>query len=184
MPTNAREVASQFKSLFLGFKANVAKLATLSIESLEILPSQSSLATGMEDERVEKVLSKSQYDLTVNENKFWKDCMSTLRSDVTPLYPPLGAAPENAQDRLNSLVDKSFVMASMYERRTNVPTRETYRQARYILEALGIPCMEVNGAYEAEAIASSMVLAGLADYVVSEDTVCMPYHAFLVLTLE
>jgi flap endonuclease-1 len=123
-----------------------------------------------EDEQMEKVMSKSQYDLTVEENRFWKDCISTLQSDVTP---HLDVVPRNTQDQLNPLVDKSFVMASMYERRTNVPTQETYRQARYILEALGIPCIEVNGAYEAEAMASSMVLAGLADHVVSEDTVCI-----------
>jgi flap endonuclease-1 len=36
---------------------------------------------------------------------------------------------------------------------------------------MGIPCIDAIGAIEGEALASSMVLGGLADYVASEDTV-------------
>lgn len=166
--TTALEVAAQFKSSFLGFKANVAKLVTISVDQ----PQTSPLNLSPEDDQVEKVMSKSQYGLTVNESKFWKDCITTLTGD-SPLKTPLGEREgiESPHHQLETLVDKSSVMADMYERRTNVPTQETYSQARQILKALGIPCIEVVDAYEAEALASSMVLAGLADYVVSEDTV-------------
>ena len=161
-------MAAQFKSSFLGFKANVAKLVTLSVDQ----PQTSPLDLSPEDDQAEKVMSKSQYGLTVNESKFWKNCITTLTS-VAPLETPLGETKgtKSPGDQLESLVDRSSIMASMYERRTNLPTQETYSQARQILEALGIPCIEVVDAYEAEALASSMVLAGLADYVVSEDTV-------------
>ena len=127
-------------------------------------------------------MSKSQYGLTVNENKFWKDCMTTLAQTVdASLDGTVGESKftKSPCDQLESLVDKSSMMVSMYERRTNVPTQETYRQARQILEALGIPCIEVADAYEAEAVASSMVLAGLADYVVSEDTVRILFSLLL-----
>lgn len=160
------EIAAQFKSSFLGFKANVAKLVKLSVDQ------PSPLGLSQEDDQVDKVMSKSQYGLTVNESKFWKDCITTLTSDSPPLGEREGT--ESPRLQLETMVDRSSVMVSMYERRTNVPTQETYSQARQILKALGIPCIEVVDAYEAEALASSMVLAGLADYVVSEDTVRFP----------
>jgi hypothetical protein len=117
-------------------------------------------------------MSKSQYGLTVNESKFWKNCMATLTGDK-PLEAPVGESErtDSPGEQLESLVDRSSIMTTMYERRTNLPTKETYSQVRQILRALGIPCIKVVDAYEAEALASSMVLAGLADYVVSEDTV-------------
>ena len=158
------------KSLFLGYKAHVAKLVTLSVNSSE-LPFPGSSATNAEEERIEKVLSKSQYEITVKESKFWNDCITSLTSDAPALLVEENGSLRNLQGQLDTLLDKSYMMASMYERRADIPTQETYREAKYILEAMGIPCIEVNGAYEAEALASSMVLAGLADYVVSEDTV-------------
>jgi flap endonuclease-1 len=44
-------------------------------------------------------------------------------------------------------------------------------EAREILEAMGVPCFQVQGEHEGEGVASSLVLQGMADYVVSEDTV-------------
>jgi flap endonuclease-1 len=170
--TDALEVAAQLKSSFLGFKANVAKIATLSVDQPPPSPLDLS-SLSREDEQVEKVMSKSQCGLTVNESTFWKGCITKLTRDTSALGESAEIT-ESPRDQLESLVDKSSVMVSMYERRTNVPTRETYKQSRQILEALGIPCIEVTDGFEAEALASSMVLGGLADYVVSEDTVRLP----------
>jgi len=142
----------------------------LSVDSSEVLFPGSSPSSA-EDEREEKVLSKAQYEITVKESKFWTDCITSLTSDVPALLAEENGLLKHSEGQLDTLLDKSYTMASMYERRTNIPTQETYREAKCILKAMGIPCIEVNGAYEAEALASSMVLAGLADYVVSEDTV-------------
>lgn len=138
--------------------------------------------TSPEDEQVEKVMSKSQHGLSVNEHRFWKECITNLTADI-PLKVDFdeGEILKSPRDRLETLVDKSSMMVSMYERRTSVPTQETYRQARLILEALGIPCIVVADAHEAEALASSIVLAGHADYVMSEDTVFI-YHLFFAHT--
>lgn len=142
----------------------------MSVDSSEVLFSGSP-PTNIDDEREENVLSKAQYEITVKESNFWNDCITSLTSDAPALLVEENGLLRHSQGQLDSLLDKSYMMASMYERRTNIPTQETYREAKCILEAMGIPCIDVNGAYEAEALASSMVLAGLADYVVSEDTV-------------
>jgi flap endonuclease-1 len=57
-------------------------------------------------------------------------------------------------------------------RRSNPPTEITYEESKSVLHAMGVPCIESTGPYEAEALASSLVLNGCADYVASEDTVC------------
>lgn len=76
-----------------------------------------------------------------------------------------------AEERLDALRIKSKVVTESYQRRMDPPTKNTYMESRKILEAMGVLCYEVEGAYEGEALASSLVLQGLADYVVSEDSV-------------
>lgn len=125
-----------------------------------------SLENTQDDERAEKVMSKFQHELTVNEGKFWSECGRSLAS------PTAGASlPEIAEIQLDSLLDRSQVMSESFERRSNPPTPITYAESKEILRAMGISCVEANGAIEAEALASAMVLGGLGDYVVSEDTV-------------
>jgi len=56
----------------------------------------------------------------------------------------------------------------------------TYEESKDILRAMGVPCVESTGPYEAEALASSLVLNGCADYVASEDTDVLIYGAPLL----
>jgi len=84
---------------------------------------------------------------------------------------------------LEKLSRTSDIMTASFERRMNPPTRQTFRECKEILRAMGIPYMESSGAHEAEALASSMVLQGLADYVASEDTDVLVYEAPLLRNL-
>ncbi|KAL9710344.1 hypothetical protein Ac2012v2_006643 [Leucoagaricus gongylophorus] len=89
-----------------------------------------------------------------------------------------------AEERLDALRIKSKVVTESYQRRMDPPTKNTYMESRKILEAMGVLCYEVEGAYEGEALASSLVLQGLADYVVSEDSDVLVYGAPLIRNLS
>ena len=77
-----------------------------------------------------------------------------------------------AQATLISIAENSSLISESYERRNNPPTAQTFEESKEIIRALGVPCLDSAGAYEAEALAASLVINGHADYVASEDTVC------------
>ena len=58
-----------------------------------------------------------------------------------------------------------------YQLRSTPPSNETYDECKMMIEAMGVPWIEAPAPYEAEAVASSLVINGIADYVASEDTV-------------
>ncbi|CAE6484392.1 unnamed protein product [Rhizoctonia solani] len=78
------------------------------------------------------------------------------------------------------LEEQSGLMFASLARRANAPTSLTYAESRLILEAMGIPCIQSDFPYEAEALACSLVLNGLADFVGSEDTDVLMYNAPLL----
>jgi flap endonuclease-1 len=104
------------------------------------------------------VLSKNQQQLAAEEGRLWEEI---LESTTTP---------ESTQI-CESLTKKSGVMAASYERRSTPATSQTFEESKEILHAMGVPCLETKGPFEAEALASALVLNGMADYVASEDTV-------------
>jgi flap endonuclease-1 len=115
------------------------------------------------DVQVQAAMSKTQYQLTVEEGKLWEkltDPNEAVDNDESPTAAIL-----------KSLREKSSFMVQSYHRRNNPPTETTYKESKNILHAMGVPCIESTGPYEAEALASSLVLNGCADYVASEDTV-------------
>ncbi|CAE6518599.1 unnamed protein product [Rhizoctonia solani] len=83
-------------------------------------------------------------------------------------------------ERSAKLEEQSGLMAASFARRANPPTPLTYAESRLILEAMGIPCVQSSLPYEAEALACSLVLNGLADFVGSEDTDVLMYNAPLL----
>ncbi len=107
-------------------------------------------------------MSKGQYQLVLDENRLW----DRLRDGYQTV--------DTVTEALQTVYDKSSCMSDSYARRTNPPTSKTYAECREIIEAMGVPCIETEGPYEAEALASSLVINGLADYVASEDTVHLP----------
>lgn len=115
------------------------------------------------DAQVQAAMSKTQYQLTIEEGKLWERLTD----------PGEAVDPDESQTVtiLASLQEKSSFMVQSYLRRNNPPTEVTYEESKDILHAMGVPCIESTGPYEAEALASSLVLNGCADYVASEDTV-------------
>ena len=115
------------------------------------------------DVQVQAVMSKTQHQLTVEEGKLWEkltDPNEAVDNDESPTAAILA-----------SLREKSTFMVQSYHRRNNPPTETTYKESKNILQAMGVPCIDSTGPYEAEALAASLVLNGCADYVASEDTV-------------
>jgi hypothetical protein len=104
-------------------------------------------------------ISKHQQKLTQEEGQLWDG----LRGEGP-------SSEEAAQSILLSLAEKSRLMAESFRRRMNPPTEQTYEECTIILRAMGVPCMKVEGDFEAEALAAALVLNGHADYVASEDT--------------
>ncbi|KAI0819938.1 PIN domain-like protein [Trametes gibbosa] len=124
-----------------------------------------------EGEHVECVISKSQHSLTLEEGELWKQLAGC--KDFEALDNTLTSTVEE-------LEAKSGLLSESYARRTHPPTSETYEQSKEILHAMGVPCVQPSGAFEAEALAASLVINGYADYVASEDTDVLVYEAPLI----
>ncbi|KAF7316414.1 hypothetical protein MIND_00160200 [Mycena indigotica] len=150
------ELPGVLNSLYSQFRGSVSKLASLS-------PSAS-------EEHIEYSMSKTQQQLAADEAKFW----AALASD---------SLTGSLSDTLSTLTLRAELISESYQRRTNPPTTRTYDESKELLRAMGIPCIDSTGTYEAEALAASMVQQGLADYVASEDTDVVIYEAPLVRNL-
>ena len=148
-------LASTLDSLYLDYRQSIPNLQAM-------LPSQSMVDSVATDDaavvREEYAMSKTQQQLIEEEGKFWQEFTEHGGQETS------GVA-------INALAEKSSIISESYERRTNPPSVETYEESKMILHAMGVPCIETSGPYEAEALASSLVIHGHADYVASEDTV-------------
>ena len=103
-------------------------------------------------------ISRSQHEMTIEEGLIWDSFFQ--RQDLAAIA-----------EQFEVLASKSKALCKSYEHRGTPPTDTTYMECKLIIEAMGIPYIESPPPYEAEALASSLVLNGLADYVASEDTV-------------
>jgi len=157
---------SMFASQEFGEPANAQAQLDMLSSTIPLIYPPSDIPPGPvdpADAHVQAAMSKTQYHLTVEEGKLWEKLMD----------------PDEVVDHdesstttiLASLREKSSFMVQSYLRRNNPPTEATYEESKNILHAMGVPCIESTGPYEAEALASSLVLNGCADYVASEDTV-------------
>ena len=157
------EALHTFKSLSLNFKANLAKLAS-------IIPSETPLPpTEEEEEQIDHLMTKAQVQLTADEGKVWEDINASMSMYMNTAASP--DFPSSTIHDIDMLADKSYVMTTSFQRRTNIPTTKTYQESQEILLAMGIPCVVTTESIEAEALASAMVHQGLADFVATEDTV-------------
>ncbi|KAF9495009.1 PIN domain-like protein [Pleurotus eryngii] len=114
----------------------------------------------------EILMSKSQHRLTQSEGQLWKQLLMLPGSKDS--------------DELSELTKQSEILSLSYDRRIDSPTPQTYAECKSIISAMGIPSVDTTGPFEAEALASSLVLNGYADYVVSEDTDVLVYEAPLL----
>jgi flap endonuclease-1 len=138
-------------SLYLDYRASIPRLTALPTS-----PSDSE-----EDSTATYAMSKVQLQLVHDEGKVWENIDKHIK----------GSTGDDRTESVLELREKSTYMSQSYERRNNPPTSETYSESKSILLAMGIPCLQSTELYEAEAVASSIVMNGYGDYVVSEDTV-------------
>ncbi|THH21156.1 hypothetical protein EW146_g327 [Bondarzewia mesenterica] len=167
---DVEDLPSSFAALYLNYRQSISKLDGLSIPTLSVIR-QGIQSDDTGEIHTEFVMSKSQYQLTLEEGKFWE---SLAESPVTEMCH------ETLEANITTITEKSSLMVDSYIRRRNIPTEETYEESREILQAMGVPCIVSTGPFEAEALASSLVQHGLADYVASEDTDVLVYEAPLI----
>lgn len=153
------QLTVRIESLKADYKAAVASLTTLA-------PGTDGRAeeTQIENVKVDQRLTKSQNELAMQEDKLWTNF-------ITSLGPFASELDEKFEEDVNTLLDQSHTLSQSFQHRSNAPVPRTYQESKEILRAMGIPCIDATGAIEAEGLASSIVLAGLADYVASEDSV-------------
>lgn len=115
--------------------------------------------------------------------------MDSSNYDRDISQPPQSAAPstpaqfvEQAEETFHHVEQRSEAIAASYRRRMDAPTDRTYREARSLLQAMGVPVVVTEGGEEAEAVASALVLEGIGDYVATEDTVSDLYFMKASLT--
>lgn len=152
-PVSPEDVKSALAASYLEYRASLAQLSPLSEPSTTQAQSED-----VSEARADFIMSKTQHQLTVDEGRFWEQLTDTTQA-------------ESVEAAAVALAEKSSLVSDSYERRTHPPTSETYVESMEMLHAMGVPCIECDGPYEAEALASSLVLHGMADYVASEDTV-------------
>lgn len=161
-----KDIPSALASLYYQFRQSLPKLAALPSTAPTVSPTESITEeekAALQDEvQTVHAMSKRQNELTSEEGDFWEH-LSDAEANK------LGA--DAVEHELAVLAEKSNVISQSYERRTHPPTAETYEESKEILRAMGVPCIESTGPFEAEALASSLVINGYADYVASEDTV-------------
>ncbi|KAF8068883.1 PIN domain-like protein [Lyophyllum atratum] len=204
--TADEDVLNRLALLYREYRQSISKLASLAVPPDASQPPVTD--AGATEIQTEIVMTKAQHQLILEEGKFWnrfldpsvgtEDTPSTtpavqplelpapaeqLPEPSAPSAAPAAPAEQPPELSLAKLSRTSDIMSASFVRRMNPPTKQTFRESKEILLAMGIPCLESSGAFEAEALASSMVLNGLADYVVSEDTDVLVYEAPLVRNL-
>ncbi|KAF8637882.1 hypothetical protein AX17_002505 [Amanita inopinata Kibby_2008] len=163
------EIPRAVASLFLDYHDSISQLSSLPPTGSPS-PVIATAQNGVDLEtRAELLMSKAQYQLTLEEGQLWMK-----------IFTPQKQLEETTDVTVNNLAYKSSVMSESYRRRTYAPTSKTYDESKEILQAMGIPCIESTGAFEAEALASAIVRRGQADYVASEDTDVLVYEAPLL----
>ncbi|KAF7426147.1 hypothetical protein PC9H_008513 [Pleurotus ostreatus] len=146
--------ASALSMLYSQYRMGASKLASLSPGTPDAASSS------------EILMSKSQHRLAQSEGQLWRQLLALPGSKDS--------------EELFELTKQSEILSLSYDRRIDSPTPQTYAECKSIISAMGIPSVDTTGPFEAEALASSLVLNGYADYVVSEDTDVLVYEAPLL----
>ncbi|KAJ7126101.1 PIN domain-like protein [Mycena epipterygia] len=170
-PPNPDTTLDTLSSLYFDFRDSVRQLASLTPAASDVR--EPSTDDEQQEARVEYSMTKSQIQLTADEAKLWEEVVSPASDSDSP-------ESQSPNETLSALAYRAELMLESYRRRTSPPTTQTYDESKELLRAMGIPCMDTTGTYEAEALASSMVIKGVADYVASEDTDVVIYEAPLI----
>ncbi|KAK1218601.1 hypothetical protein PQX77_018717 [Marasmius sp. AFHP31] len=166
-PGSVEDIPGLLVSLYHEYRNSIPQVTSVSRASRGIT------SPDTEGENVEYEMSKTQQQLTKDEGEFWKSFTTSASSDY-----------DSPSTLLATLKDRSFILSESYKRRAHPPTSQHYVEAKEILKAMGVPCVDVEGSFEAEAVASSLVLNGVADFVASEDTDVLVYGAPLIRNIS
>lgn len=175
LPDSVESFQSELFTLYSEYSQSVTQLTSMpsSFEGPEIPePEHDHQTTPADnpdtlDARLEYAMSKQQFQMTLEEGHIWN-----LLSGPSPDPLPL-----EIESALMTLAERSTLVSRSYQRRSNPPTAQTYEECKELLRAMGVPCIESAGPFEAEALACALVAHGHADYVVSEDTDVLVYEA-------
>lgn len=176
-PAVPSKLMTALSELFESYQRSVAQIAITSADP-------SSIPLRNEAEKLDLPLaqqytnSKRQEALAEVEGAIWSDIRT---KDVLALGDTIY---RQLQRRTFALLEQSLAITESYDRRNNPPTAQTYDECKEILDALGVPWTVPDGPYEAEALASSLVVHGHADYVISEDTVSKEYLPNVILSIH
>lgn len=99
--------------------------------------------------------------LNISEEDIWRRFIESLGNPVK----------HRTGFGVRSLIARSDKQSKKLSRRVHLPTASVYAECFELLRTMGVPCIVATGAIEAEALASSLVLHGHADYVASDDNV-------------
>ncbi|KAG2008412.1 flap endonuclease-1 [Coprinopsis cinerea AmutBmut pab1-1] len=162
-------------NVFENFRTSVTLLASRMFASVPPAAQKDPEASTEQD----WMLTKAQSQLSVMERDLWFQ-MSSLSLDA------VHQDPDHFKDivaRSSLLLDKSCKMSVSFKRRCNLPNTDTYNESKDIIRAMGVPIIDAPLETEGEGLASSIVLHGDADFVVSEDTDVLVYGAPLLRNL-
>ncbi|CCO28802.1 hypothetical protein BN14_02800 [Rhizoctonia solani AG-1 IB] len=162
--------------------------AATDVQDMPIIPiSRVQLKYSQEEAKIWKQLVTSSDSTTVDLARVVEMVEEFASAEVETEEKDKIVLEEEAElsitERSAKLEEQSSIMAASLARRANSPKALTYAESRLLLEAMGIPCIQSYLPYEGEALASSLVLHGLADFVGSEDTDVLMYNAPLLRNL-
>ncbi|KAG8956960.1 hypothetical protein FRC00_004665, partial [Tulasnella sp. 408] len=121
-------------------------------------------------------ISKLQAQLAAEEGKIWSSILHSILSTTSEQRDQLT---NTIQDLRKLLIDSENLLES-YTKRHSPPSSLTYDESRIILNAMRVPVVEAPYPYEAEGVAASLCINGLADFVASEDTDVLVYGATML----
>ncbi|TDL29991.1 PIN domain-like protein [Rickenella mellea] len=84
---------------------------------------------------------------------------------------------------LIGMKDRSTYIPESFGRRGKAPKSSAYKESKMLLEAMGVPWIQVEDGQKANAVASSLVLNGHADFVASDDMDVLIHGAPLLRNL-
>ena len=82
----------------------------------------------------------------------------------------------DVDERLDDLIFRAPELRDSYTKSLDLPTQKDHADCRKLLVKMGVPVLEAKIPYEAEGLASSLALAGLVDYVGTEDSDVLAYE--------
>lgn len=117
-----------------------------------------------------------QTELNKQEDTILDDATRALTTEGTTGLAEI----EDLSRQREELVAKAKVISLSYDRSLEKPRESDMKEAKEMLEAMGVPVLEVDAPWEAEGLCAAMVIGGLADFVGTEDTDVLAYSSVLL----